>query len=381
MNRRMRYVVGIVLAFFTYYYCYLLPTMGDYQSWYNLTFMFIALMTLSLSYLYPEQNFKKYINGQRSVIIVLASCFIIGFFFYPLLNINVGEGFLARLTGNFYYLTLIFLMVAFVDKKRFEQALKVTYFLYFVYGVILTLFVHLKITLRGEIINENVVAFFMLPYLTYLFINSSTQKVKLIVYGLGSLLLLASYGKTSFLAFVLLPLFIFVVKKANNNLRYVLLFYMILANVLVFVIVNLPPTLFSKVDDFLTFRPILWKEYIDSIGGISTFIFGTGNVLIEGLEKYNLPYMPPHNNFVSVLFFNGLIGLFLYIMFIIMSVPKKVKKILPTDAIIFVMVTVQFAESFIPFFDFCFFMFVFAVNLFISRSLHESERNKYLDNF
>lgn len=369
----IQYLFGVFLALYTYFFYLILPISNRYDAMLNVTFMSFIFFILISAYFY-EGNYKKYIDIKKYSLFPLLFWFLIAFVLYGSRNFFVDNpnyySFLAR---NFYYLSLIILFVSLINQKVLERMLTSIYVVYFLFGFYLTVKLFLADSNRVIIpikesyiaINENVIGFLILPFLSYFFIKMKDKKVLVFIYYLfGLVLLYFTNAWTSLVSFALLPLFIIGIKVFKNKLRLFIGVYLISAFSLILLLSFVIYPYFGNLNEIFNGRLFLWKEYINYVIGTKAFIIGTGNWILPNIESLGLHNgINSHNQFITILFFNGIIGVVCYVLFIINAIPKIINKIRPSHAVLFSLLTVQLAESIVPFFDFGFLSFLFLLSI------------------
>ena len=371
------YVAGIILAAYTYFFYFILPQVSSlYDAILNITFLFFLLFIFISAYNFSG-DFKSYVLEERTVLIILVLWFLITFFGYYFKGLFLDNpNYYSFLSRNFYYLMFMVLLVSFVNQQAVEKMMVSVYFIYFLYGVTLIPGL-MEAEKLGElpVINKNVVGFFLIPFLAYLLIRLQHRKWWMIGwYVVGGILLYFTGARTSFAAYLLLPIFIGGVKLFKQNLRLFYTFYLLASFIFVYIIAFIIYPDHQEVNTLFTQRVVLWREYLSFMFETKSVLIGTGvTTLPDLLTQAGLrPTLHPHNQFVTMFVFNGVVGLFFFLAFILFSIPKKVSKILPSDAVIFSIITILFAEALIPLFDFFFLSFVFTINLLINRMLHKT---------
>lgn len=373
----VQYIFGLFLGIYTYLFYFILPKVSSlYDAALNVTFMGFIVFILVSSYLF-HGDFKEYIKSERYVILFLLLWFLITFVGYGLKGIFIENpeyySFFAR---NYFYLTMIFLFVSMVKKDVINRMLVSVYIIYFIYGLYLipTLFEAQKLGIT-PIVNKNVVGFFILPTLAYIFMKLNSHiKWMVLWYIIGIGILYLTGARTSLFSFILLPIMIIGMKVMKNKLRLFYVLYVSLGLLTVFILTYVVFPKYEEINLLFTNRIFLWQIYIDHIINSNALFTGIGRIVVPEILGPNgvMTTLHPHNQFITILLFNGLVGLTLYLLFILFSIPKQVESLKPADGVIFVLITIQFSESIIPFFDFFFISFIFVVNLFINRSLHKS---------
>lgn len=368
-----QYILGIALAGYTYIFYLVLPHLSLPEANVNVMMMGFILFILVAVYFF-KGDYKAFIKQERSVLFILFLWFVITFVGYRINGLFIDNpDYYGLVSRNFYYLSLVILFVSLVEKNTVNKILVGMTGVYFLYGFYLTV----KDLLCYQIaINENVVAFFLLPFLSYmLFYFRTNRKYSVPWYLFGSALLFLSGGETSFLSFFLLPFFYMTMKIFKNRLRLFYLSYLLTAFSLILFMSFIVYAKYESINVLFSKRLLLWKKYILYVFGEKGELFGTGNVIMPWIEMYGFaPTIHAHNQFITIFVFNGFVGLILYVALFLFAVPKKIDQLLPIDAILFSLITVQFAEAIIPFFDFSFLSLTLTITLLISRSLHREYR-------
>lgn len=382
-SKTISYILGVALAFYTYFFYLVLPKIENYNAGLNITFMFFIIFIMISTY-FLKGDFKKYINLEKKVLIIISCWFLVTFVGYYLKEIFYNNpeyySFSAR---NFFYLTLIILFVALVSSYAIDKMLVSIYIIYFIYGIYLisTLY-EAKVLGVYPPINKNVVGFFILPFVAYVFMKlRNNLKWTIVWYLIGSSILFITGARTSFVSFLMLPVFLFVIKFFKSNLRFFYSIYIFLGFLgVLFVTYGIYPV-YDKINFLFTDRILLWETYLNYLISSKTILLGTSYyALPELMQSIGQPgTIHPHNQFIMMLVMNGLIGLIFFVSFLLLSFPKKVDKLIPADGVLFVLITIQFSEAIIPLFDFSFLSFVFVVNILINKNLHNgfSEEKAY----
>lgn len=371
----VKYVLGLSLAIYTYFFYLILPKVAYYDAALNITFMMFIVFVLVSSYLF-NNDFKNYFKKEIEVLFIVITWFLVIFIGYGIKGLSLDNPeYYAFISRNFYYFILIFLFVSLVDNKVIGKMLVSVYIFYFIYGVYLipNLFEAEKLGI-DPLINKNVVGFFILPFVTYLFMKFQKNfKLLITCYIFGSVILFLTGARTSLVAFLFLPVLFVSIKGFKGKMRFFYLTYITIGLISVLIITFFVYPSYEKINTLLTDRVLLWQTYLNYLLENKSMLTGTGYFALPDLmTSIGQPvYIHPHNQFIAMLVLNGLIGLLFYVIFILKAVPKKVNRLNPTDGIIFVLITIQFTEAIMPFFDFIFISFVFIVNLLINKSLHE----------
>lgn len=370
-----QYVLGIVLAIYTYFFYFVLPTVTIiYDGILNVTFMSFLIFIFVAAYFFTG-NVKTYIKEQRHLLILLLVWFLVTFVGYYVKGIFIDQPqYYAFLGRNFYYLSLMILFVAFVDRKAVDTIMVGMYAVYFLYGIkALPNLVQVHFFGGIPVANKNVIGFFLVPFLAYVFLKLKNHKRWMIIwYFMGVTILYLTGARTSFIAFLLLPIFMVAIFLLKYRMRLFYILYIFIGIVGVWIITFIIYPNYQQIDTFFTERVLLWSEYIQYVFNSNAVLIGTGqSVLPDLLTQVGLrETLHSHNQYVTMLVFNGMIGVVFFILFILLSTPKKVNQLLPSDAVLFTLITILFAESLVPLFDFFFLSFVFIMNLLINRLLH-----------
>lgn len=345
-----------------------------YDAALNMTFLFFIMFIFISAYFF-NGDIKFYIREQRTVLIILLLWFVITFFGYYLKGLFLDNpNYYSFLSRNFYYLMLMILFVAFLNQQTVEKMMVSVYLVYFIYGVNLipSLVEAEKIGVL-PVINKNVVGFFLVPFLAYVLFKLQHRKWWMVGWYLTGVIILHLTGaRTSFVAFLLLPIFIAGVKLFKYKIRLFYIVYMLASLIFVYIIAFIIYPDHQEVNTLFTQRVVLWREYISFMFETKSILVGTGvAVLPDMLTQVGLrTTLHPHNQLVTMFVFNGVVGVFFFIAFLLLSVPKKITEILPSDAVVFSTITILFAEALVPLFDFFFLSFVFIINLLINKTLH-----------
>ncbi|CAN7194034.1 hypothetical protein [Rossellomorea sp. LjRoot5] len=216
----------------------------------------------------------------------------------------------------------------------------------------------------NEILNENTIGFLLAPFLINFFITYKQWRIRIMTFTIGSVLLFISDAKTTLIAFVLLPLFMFMqikVKKPRLMFFSLIIFGLILVSIPTYI----HSTVFTSI---LSYRDVLWSAYMKSASkDIFTFICGVGSWGPDTIGIPRFEGFKAHNTFISLLHLNGIIAVILYINFILFGIKKNSNSFSVSDGLLFLTITFQLAESNVPLFSFVFPTFVFMVNLFLNQ--------------
>lgn len=368
------YIFGTVLTIYTYSFYFILPKIGHYDAALNITFMFFLIFIMFSTYFF-QNDFKRYITIERNVLVILSLWFLVTFVGYWLIKLFFeNPDYYPFLSRNFFYLTLIILFVSLVRSDAINKMLVSIYIIYFIYGLYLipTLY-EAKVLGVYPPINKNVVGFFLLPLLAFIFMRLQKNiKWMVIWYIIGAIILYLTGARTSFVSFLMLPIFIIFIKILKNKIRLFYLIYLFLGLTAVLVATYVIYPVYDKINYLFTDRILLWETYINYLVSSRSLLFGTGyHTLPELMQGIGQPAtIHPHNQFIMILVMNGLIGLVFFMSFFLLSMPKYVGELLPSDGVLFVLITIQFSEAIIPLVDFSFLSFVFIVNVLINKSLH-----------
>lgn len=299
--------------------------------WYSFFILLITIFNISLVLIFPEgNNIGKLSNSLGMLVIFLSSLLII---------VNINRSILLSVLFRFY-------LVAFTVGIFF---IGLTYF-----GIILP----------NEILNENTIGFLLAPFLINVFITHEQWRIRMITFIIGSILISISDAKTTLVAFVLLPLFMFIqikVKKPRLMFFSLIIFGLILVSIPTYI----HSTTFTSI---LSYRDVLWSAYMKSASkDIFTFICGVGSWGPETIGIPRFEGFKAHNTFISLLHLNGLVAVILYINFILYGIRKYSNSFSVSDGLLFLTITFQLAESNVPLFSFVFPSFVFMINLFLNH--------------
>jgi hypothetical protein len=257
-----------------------------------------------------------------------------------------------------------FFIVMMIKRDILISVLNRLYFGAFLIGILFVGATHLKIIAPNEILNENTFGFFLAPFLVWLFISQRIIMVRVIIYILGFTLIYLSDAKTTLVAFFFLPVFMYAHAKWKKPR---LLFTILLISG--FILVAIPTYISSPLfTNLLSYRDILWSAYMNNVSqDMSSLLFGIGS---WGPETIGIPRFEgykAHNTFISFLHLNGLLALLCYLFFIIFGIRKHSESFSMSDAILFLTLTFQLAESNVPLFSFVFPTFIFMINVFLNK--------------
>jgi hypothetical protein len=250
-----------------------------------------------------------------------------------------------------------------MDLQHINVVLHRYYLMAFIIGSIFMFLTSVGVIARNQILNENTVGLFLAPFLIYLLITAKGKKRKFIIYVIGGFYLYVSRASTTFLSFMFLPVFIWIVDRVRN-LRVVYGMYLFIGLVSTYVIAFSDSRFFTEL---LSYRNYLWEAYLNqALSSIPNILFGSGNwgvkVGIPRLEGLNA-----HNTFVSLFQYNGIFVLLCYVCLIIFSARKQVNRFTVSDGVLYLAVTFQFAESNVPLFTLMFPSLLFFLNLLITK--------------
>lgn len=299
--------------------------------WYSLFILLVTIFNFCLVLFFPEKhNIGKLSNSLDMLVIFFSTLLII---------ININRAIILSVLFRFY-------LVAFAVGILFLG---------------LTLF---GIIRPNEILNENTIGFLLAPFLINFFITYKQWRIRIMTFTIGSVLLFISDAKTTLIAFVLLPLFMFMqikVKKPRLMFFSLIIFGLILVSIPTYI----HSTVFTSI---LSYRDVLWSAYMKSASkDIFTFICGVGSWGPDTIGIPRFEGFKAHNTFISLLHLNGIIAVILYINFILFGIKKNSNSFSVSDGLLFLTITFQLAESNVPLFSFVFPTFVFMVNLFLNQ--------------
>lgn len=273
-----------------------------------------------------------------------------------------------------FLVSLIGLLV--IHSGVINKVLNRYYFIAFLFGLYYILQVSLGDWEKNQYLNENTWGLFLAPFLIYLFIVIKTLKYRIPIYLIGALLLFMSGAKTTFFAFITIPILMFVFNKVKKP-RLIYTIFICTGLLLVYIIASVDNGAITKI---LTYRNILWGIYLDNVqSSFSTFIGGTGLWKTEfflGVSLSFLTGMGAHNTFISLLHYNGIIVLILYVVFIIFGMRRRSNKFTVSDGILYFAITFQFAESNVPIFSYIFPSVIFLINILINKEIDIEDTNK-----
>ncbi|THE11349.1 hypothetical protein E1I69_15420 [Bacillus timonensis] len=281
---------------------------------------------------------------------------------------------LAENLGNIQIVLISVIGVLIVSTKVISSALNRYYFIAFLFGLYYTLFFFLGVFERNQYLNENTWGLFLAPFLIYLFVTYEKITLRIIVLIVGSWLIYISGAKTTLVAFVTLPIFMFIFNKVKRP-RLVYTGLLIVGFTFVYLAAVIKSELIIQL---LTFRSLLWDVYIQNVtSSFSTIIGGTGIWKIENnnLGVWHIQGSGAHNTFISLFNYNGIIVLLLYVCFLLFSMRRCSKRFTVSDGVLYFAITFQFAETNSPLFSYIFPSVVFLVNALINNRTEQSEEN------
>lgn len=306
----------------------------------------------------------------------LHSIFILGIFVFNWISSSFLElprsNYVYQQSLNYIPLFIISVLgLSFIKNKLINEILKRYYLLAFIVGILFMVLTKAEIIERNVLLNENSWGFFLAPYLMYLMVKQKAFLQKILVYFIALVLIYLSDAKTTFVTFMAAPLFIYVfniVKKPRMLYAIMILTALFLIYSLSFINSEILTSLLSK-------RNLLWNFYLENfLTGVENLYWGIGRWTIIEKGIPNLHGLGAHNTFVSLLHFNGIIVLILYILFIIFGMRRKSTTFTVSDGILYLVITFQFAESNIPLFSFYFPAFIFMANMLINKESEEAEK-------
>lgn len=107
----VKYVLGLSLAIYTYFFYLILPKVAYYDAALNITFMMFIVFVLVSSYLF-NNDFKNYFKKEIEVLFIVITWFLVIFIGYGIKGLSLDNPeYYAFISRNFYYFILIFLFV------------------------------------------------------------------------------------------------------------------------------------------------------------------------------------------------------------------------------------------------------------------------------
>jgi len=366
-NQLLIWLAAILLAFSTIlkYFRRVHPdSFGIYEN--AMYISFILIFIIGVVFFHKRSTFDEMWGNN----IPLALLFVITLLVSITTFVFHSPNFLRMLhtyLSSFFLLLLLYLGIKTISPKVFNVITHKYYAIAFAVGILFMSMELFGVTVDKRLINENTVGLLLVPFLIYLFIKAKGLYLKLLIYTIGAILIYISDAHTSLIIFILLPVFIMIIKKIKNPRLFYSIY--ILSGILVtFIIANINSELITSL---LTNRDILWEKYFDHVtSSIQHFLFGTGQWVIK-LEDPLLHGLHAHNAYLNILNYSGVFVLVLYLCLIIFSNRKRVNTFTVSDGVLFFMVTFQFAESSVPFFNFFFPSVIFYINIFMNRFSEE----------
>lgn len=232
---------------------------------------------------------------------------------------GVNRNFNNSIFDSLQRISIVLLFVIIISNVKKNDLLSTFYNLLkntFIIGFICLLFM---IFTGEDLINENAVAFLLLPYLGYLVITSGLWWKKLLFFLVGLLLLYLSNGRASLMAFLLTPIFWVII---NRPILKVLLFSSISIGVTCWIFYMGDDLL--KFDELLSRRATIQIVYINEIikDGFS-LLFGSGEYTILQSQDIRLG---AHQSWLGIIWMYGIVGFLANFIIIIYSLRAKVKK-------------------------------------------------------
>jgi hypothetical protein len=299
--------------------------------WYSLFILLITVFNFCLFFISPEgHNMGKLSNSLDLLVIFFCTLLII---------INISRSILFSVLFRFYLIA-------------------------FSVGILFIALTFFGMIGPNEILNENTIGFLLAPFLINVIITFEHWRIRVVTFMIGSILLFTSDAKTTLIAFVLLPLFMFIQVKVK---RPRLMFFLLITFGLI--LVSIPTYIHSTVfTSILSYRDLLWAAYMkNATRDIFTFICGVGSWGPDTIGIPRFEGFKAHNTFISLLHLNGLVAVILYISFILFGIRKNSNSFSVSDGLLFLTITFQLAESNVPLFSFVFPSFVFLMNLFLNK--------------
>jgi hypothetical protein len=258
---------------------------------------------------------------------------------------------------------LTLLVVVIINPYHLQSILNRLYLVAFLFGLIILVFTSAGKLQPNEILNENTIGFFLAPLLISIFIKQKNYILKIVIFIFGTGLIYISEAKTTLVAFIFLPIFIFlfnIIKKPR-------IAFAILLSTGIILVLFISFSDFSNFTRFTNYRNVIWYSYIQSVSSdFTNFLFGTGEWIPAHFVQARFEGYRAHNTFINLLHLNGLVGVTLYLCFILFAIRKWYSAFSVSDGIIYLTLVFQLAESNVPLFSFVFPTFIFMISLFLN---------------
>lgn len=196
----------------------------------------------------------------------------------------------------------------------------------------------IKLFFDVNLINENAIAFFILPYLGYICITSIIIWKKILYFILGCILLYLSNGRASLLAFFLTPILIITIKRP----AFKILFFTFISIGSICCLFYLGDSL-MEFDELLSGRSDLQLAYINEILKKEfSLLFGSGEFTI--MNNPNV-LLGTHQTWLGLIWMYGILGFIVNFFIIIYYLRVKVEnKTIYLHVITFYILIVQLFE-------------------------------------
>ncbi|WP_078378708.1 hypothetical protein [Sutcliffiella halmapala] len=347
------------VTFFSYYTGVTGDPLGLYWKLSPVLYLVFLAMGILLFRDKIEVHFKNQWHSLFIFSITLLNLLMVMYFGLPKYYYVLGTS-ISQLV-IFIISLLLFLLV---KPNVLNTVLNRYYFVAFVIGISFLFLTEKGYFGRNEVLNSNTWGLFVAPFLIYLFIKQKRVMTKALIYIVGFILLYLTGARTTLSAFATLPLFIFLFKKLK---RPRMIYTLLLAFGLLFIYLSAYADN-ALLYELLSTRDRIWLAYIEnSTASFSTLITGSG------IWKIPSENHEAHNTFLSLLNYNGLLALLLYVGFIVFGMRRKSTNFTVSDGMVFLAVTFQFAESNIPQFSYLFPSFIFLTNMLLNKQSEDVE--------
>ncbi|MGG1676537.1 hypothetical protein ACIFOT_12405 [Neobacillus sp. NRS-1170] len=363
------WLLAFVLATSTFfsYFRYVTTDMKDLSNKImTISYLLLFLLAVLLFNKMQAANYKKI---WHSVFILCIP--VLNLLFYMKFNLPKYELMFLENINGLQIILVTLLGVLIVKSSVLNSTLNRYYLVAFLFGCYYVFSTLTGAFVRNQYLNENTWGLFLAPYLIYLFVTYKKAVIRVIVFVIGSLLIYSSGAHTTLLSFVTLPIFMFVFNRVKRP-RILFTILIVLGLFLVYFMSNMQSDLINRI---LTYRNLLWGAYLDNAASsFGTLIGGSGLWVIDNKIGINfLTRLGAHNTFISLLNYNGIIVLILYLCFMIFGIRKKANHFTVSDGVLYFAITFQFAESNNPLFAYIFPSIVFFLNLFINKESEDAE--------
>ncbi|MGX1262649.1 hypothetical protein RKD55_000453 [Rossellomorea marisflavi] len=265
-------------------------------------------------------------------------------------------------TLQFFLITLI--IVVTLSRATLIAILKRFTFIVFMVSLGFQVATSTHFLARNELLNSNTIGYMLAPYLIFLFMSRSTWIYRIPVFIVGACLIYLTGATTTLVGFLGLPIFMYVFNIFKHP-RFIFSTLLLFGFVVIVIPVIYPSPVFESL---FTHRDILWSVYYHhTLESSQAFLLGTGEWKVETIGVDILEGLKAHNTYLSLFHLNGLFVLILYLLFIIMGVRKKYSPFNSVDALLFLSLTFQIAESNTPIFSFVYSSFIFTFSSLLNR--------------